>query len=80
MEQFDISTFSPEVIIFGGLTLMGLALISLVYRQTKFYGNHTNDVINRNTDAWIKNSASSQRQADALDRLTDVIEKFHERI
>ena len=66
----ELTNFSPEVIIFGGLTLIGLSLVGLLFRLMKFYGNHTNDVINRNTDAWVKNSATNQR-------LSDVIEKWH---
>ena len=66
----DIAKLSQEAIIFGGLTLIGLALVGLIYKTMKFYGNHTNDVINRNTDAWVKNSATNQR-------LTDVIEIWH---
>ena len=68
--MFDINSLDSQTIVFGGLTLIGLALVGLLYRQMKFYGNHTNDVISRNTDAWIKNASTNQR-------LTDVIEKWH---
>ena len=67
---FDITNIQSEAIIFGGLTLGLLAMIWLVRSIVRQYGNHTNDVINRNTDAWIKNSSTNQQ-------LTDVIEKWH---
>ena len=76
---FDLTKFSPEVIIFGGLTLVSLSMVTLVgivvrayFSQAKNYYNHTNDVINRNTDAWVSNSS-------ALQRLADVIEKWHKK-
>ena len=76
---FNLSNLTPETIIFGGLTLVALALVGLIivitrayFKQSQNYYNHTNQVIDRNTDAWITNSA-------ALQRLGDVIERFHER-
>ena len=76
---FNLSNLTPETIIFGGLTLVALALVGLIivitrayFKQSQNYYNHTNQVIDRNTDAWIANSA-------ALQRLGDVIERFHEK-
>ena len=69
----ELSNLTPEVIIFGGLTLIGLALVTVIYRFIKFYGNHTNDVIDRNTDAWNKNTTASQK-------MTDTIERWHEKV
>ena len=69
---FDITNIQSEAIIFGGLTLGLLGMIWLVWKITKQYGNHTNGVIMRNTDAWIENTKSNQK-------LVDVIERFHEK-
>ena len=69
---FDITNIQSEAIIFGGLTLGLLGMIWLVWKITKQYGNHTNDVIARNTDAWVENTKSNQK-------LVDVIERFHEK-
>jgi len=69
---FDITNIQSEAIIFGGLTLGLLSMIWLVWKIVKQYGNHTNNVINRNTDAWAENTKSNQK-------LVDVIERFHEK-
>ena len=75
---FDVTKLNSEVVIFGGLTLVSLSMVTLVgivvrayFNQAKNYYNHTNQVIDRNTDAWIKNSS-------ALQHLADIIEKWHE--
>lgn len=75
MEAFSLQGLTPETIIFGGLTLVSLALITLVWRVIVRYGNHTNTIIDRNTDAWIKQTRSHERQSSSIDRLTDMIDK-----
>ena len=67
---FDITNIQSEAIIFGGLTLGLLGMIWLVRSIVRQYGNHTNQVIDRNTDAWHENTKSNQK-------LVDVIETFH---
>jgi len=70
--MIDLSSLDSQTIIFGGLTLVSLALVVLVWRVIRQYGNHTNKVIDRNTDAWIENTKSNQM-------LSDVIKQFHAR-
>ena len=77
--MFDITKLDAQTIIFGGLTLVSLSLVTLVavvvrayFKQSQNYYNHTNDVINRNTDAWVQNSS-------ALQKLADIIEQFHKK-
>jgi len=80
----DISQLEGTTIIFGGLTLVSLALVSgfgmlvkyIIKKHSetdKMYFNHTNQVIDRNTDAYLELSKSNQK-------LIDVIERFHEKI
>lgn len=82
---FDITKLDSQTIIFGGLTLVSMGLITLVgvvvrayFNQSKLYYNHTNDVIKENTGALINIAASNMRIADSNDQLAKVIEKFHE--
>ena len=75
MEIISLQNLTPETIIFGGLTLVSLALVTLVWRISVRYGNHTNDVIDKNTEAWIKQAHSHEKNASALTRLADVVEE-----
>lgn len=77
---FDVTKLDTQTVIFGGLTLVSLSLVILVWRIVKQYGNHTNSVIDRNTTAWLEHTKTNQQQIDMLSRLANVIEKFHERI
>lgn len=81
-----LSSLSDNAIIFGGLTLGLLSALSLVgwiirayLNQAKYYYNHTNQVIESNTKAWIENAKGMQKLATTNERLAKVIEKFHER-
>ena len=71
----NLSQLEPQVIIFGGLTLGLLASIWLTFKvvksymeQSKHYYNHTNDVIQRNTEAWVENSRINQELIDIIRR------------
>ncbi len=64
----NLQNLSTESIVFGGLTLIGLALVGLIYRIIKFYGNHTNSVIDKNTKAWIENTKSNIKLSNVIDR------------
>ena len=70
--MFDVTKLDSQTIIFGGLTLVALSLVLLLSRVIKQYGNHTNDVITRNTDAWIDNTRSNQSLVDAIDNLKKI--------
>lgn len=74
---FDITKLESQTIIFGGLTLVALALVWAFLRvikdmnekhagTDKLYFNHTNDVIDRNTKAWVENTRSNQMLVDTL--------------
>lgn len=64
----DISNLDSQTIIFGGLTLVSLALISLFYKFLSNHTQHTNDVIERNTKAWLENSKTNQYLSDTIVR------------
>lgn len=68
----NLSTLNPEVLIFGGLTLGLLYALWVIYQSNKRYFNHTGKIIQNNTEAWNKNTG-------ALQKLTDMIERFHEK-
>lgn len=72
---FDITKLDSQVIIFGGLTIGLIGMIWLVARvikayfeQSKLYYNHTNEVISRNTEAWIANTRSNERLVNAIEQ------------
>ena len=67
---FDITKLDSQTIIFGGLTLISLALVWLVYKLVTNHFHHTNNVIDKNTSAWVENAKSNQK-------LIDVIDKYH---
>jgi len=67
---------NSDSIIFGGLTLVSVALIWAFYKVVRQFGNHYTSIISKNTDAWNKHARSAQKQSDAIDRLADVIEKI----
>lgn len=82
MDFTILNNLSSESIIFGGLTIISLALVILVWRIIVRCSNHTNDVIGKNTDAWIAQAKSHTKNALALkqntlvmDKLVDVIER-----
>ena len=63
----DITKLEPQVVIYGGLTLGLLGMIWLVWKITKQYGNHTMDVIGKNTEAWVENTKSNQKLVDVIE-------------
>ena len=74
-----IQNWTGEQLFFGGYIVITLALIGLVaimakqyFNQSKHYYNHTNEVINKNTEAWVMNAKSNQK-------LVDVIDKWHKK-
>ena len=69
-----LNYLDKEVVIFGGLTLISLALVILVWRLSVKYGNHMTDFMKMNTDAWILNARNIERNTGCLDRLRDSIE------
>ena len=77
---FDITKLDAQVVIFGGLTLIGLGLIWLVFKLSKYYYNHTNEVIKENSNVIIQNSASHQRVADSQLRLAESHDKLAQAI
>ena len=64
---FDITKLEGNTIIFGGLTLVALALVWLLLRTIKFFGNHTMNVIEKNTEAWVENTRSNQKLVDVIE-------------
>ena len=75
MDFTILNSLSSESIIFGGLTLISLSLTLLIYKIIVRYGNHTNNVIDKNTKAWIRHAKSEERSACATERLVETIEK-----
>lgn len=59
---------STETVIQGGAVGLALALSWIVYKLLTNHDNHLLDALNRNTDAWVRN-------AEALTRLTDHLNK-----
>ena len=71
-----------QVFIQGGLTLAVLGLIwflrylaNIINESNKRYFNHTGEVIDRNTDAWIENTKSNQKLVDVIDNLNNKLKK-----
>lgn len=73
----SISNLEPQVVIFGGLTLVSLALVSLVWRISIRYGNHSTEVMQKNAEAWILNAKAQQRNADIMENLGHLIKDSH---
>ena len=73
----SISNLSPETIIFGGLTLISLALVTLVWRLSVRYGNHSTNIMEKNAEAWILNAKSQQRHSDILESFGELIKDSH---
>ena len=74
----NISNLSPETIIFGGLTLVSLSLVILVWRISARYGNHSTDIMNKNAEAWIQNAKAQQRHSDTLEHFGVLIKASHD--
>ena len=75
--MFNLTNLSPETIIFGGLTLVSLALVTLVWRLSIRYGNHMSSVIDKNAEAWIVNAKAQQRHADTMDNFGILMKDSH---
>ena len=69
------ANLSSETIIFGGLTLVCLALVTLVWRLSVKYGNHMTEFMKMNADAWCENAKSLQKNSDCLNKLNETIER-----
>lgn len=63
-----LQSLDSTTIIFGGLTLVSLSLVTLVWRISVRYGNHSTTVMEKNADAWIENARAQQKNADSLDK------------
>lgn len=72
----NISNLSPETVIFGGLTLVSLSLVTLVWRISVRYGNHSTEMMQKNADAWIMNAKSQLKVSNALENLEKLIKKL----
>ena len=72
-----ISNLEPQVVIFGGLTLISLALVSLVWRISVRYGNHSTEMMEKNAQAWILNAKAQQRHADTMDNFGATMKDSH---
>ncbi|MCP6727608.1 MAG: hypothetical protein KJI69_06375 [Patescibacteria group bacterium] len=77
--MFDsiISNLEPQVVIFGGLTLVSLALVTLVWRISVRYGNHSTEMMQKNSEAWILNAKAQQRNADTMENFGVVMKDSH---
>ncbi len=73
-----ISTLAPETVIFGGLTLVALALVVLVWKISTRFSNHMSGVIDKNTEAWILQAKAQQRFSDTLEDFEKTINKLLE--
>ena len=62
-------------IIFGGLTIVCVCLIVLLYKMGKLFFNHASEVIERNTNATIRQAKTNQQVSDALYDLSSVIKE-----
>jgi hypothetical protein len=67
---------NSETIIFGGLTLVAIALVYAFYKVVRQFGNHYTSIIKQNTEAWNTHSKMAQKQADSIDHLADTIALF----
>lgn len=57
-----------EILIQGGAVAIALAALWIIYRLVSNHDKHLRDVVDRNTDAWVKT-------ADALARLCEKLKK-----
>lgn len=90
MDASFLTALEPQVIVFGGLTIIGVMLVianikkdkatkEAIMEQAKLYYNHTNDTIKRNSEALDKVSEAFIKNACSNQQLVDVIKQFHER-
>jgi hypothetical protein len=75
-----LSGLSEETIIFGGLTLVSLSLVILVWRLSIKYGNHMSSFMKMNTTAWVQNAKVIQKHSDVLDRFGERIKDSNDRL
>lgn len=65
--ETDLSTI--QIIIQAGAVGISLVLIWVIYKLVSNHDTHLLDALNRNTEAWVKNSEALTRLADKLDNL-----------
>ena len=77
MDSIDLglSNLTPETIIFGGLTLVSLSLVVLVWRLSVKYGNHMTEFMKMNANAWSENAKNLQRNSDCIEKLGEMLER-----
>lgn len=56
---FDITNISENALIFGGLSLVSLSLVWVLYRIVTNHGHDWEKAINRNSDAFLENAKSN---------------------
>lgn len=69
----SLNNISEATVIFGGLTLGLLFLIWVVYKLNTNHGHDWIDVLNKNTDAFIKN-------AEAISDLSSTVKSTHKEL
>ena len=63
---FDITNISDSALIFGGLSLVSLSLVWVLYRIVTNHGHDWQNAINRNSDAFVENAKSNVALVDAI--------------
>jgi uncharacterized phage-like protein YoqJ len=63
-----METASIELLVQAGAVGIALALIWVVYKLVTNHDNHLLDALERNTDAWVKNSAAISKLTEKIDR------------
>lgn len=68
-----MENIGTEALIQGGIGGIAIACLVVLYKVSTLYFNHSTEVINRNTDAFVELTKSHQKLTDAIDRLLDKV-------
>lgn len=65
----SLINLDPQVLIQGGLIVAVIGLLWLNSSSNKLYFNHTNEVIDRNSEAITSHAVTNQKLSDSIDEL-----------
>ena len=60
----------------GGAVGIALAVLFVLYKFLTNHTAHSNDVIDRNTAAWVEQVKQSERHTAVLEKLCDKLDKL----
>lgn len=76
MEENVATLFSAANIIQGGGVVIALVCLGIIYKLVTNHHVHSDEIIQKNTEAHVQASEKNQRQIEVLEKQTDALNKL----